>query len=90
MILSVEDFSCRYGTRKKDTLSHVSLRVEEGEMVLIAGRSGCGKSTLIKAITGLLEDVSCQGRICPLRPGYLIHDSRGYRSLCRHRVPDSG
>lgn len=63
MILSVEDFSCRYETRKKDTLSHVSLRVEEGEMVLIAGRSGCGKSTLIKAITGLLEDVSCQGRI---------------------------
>ena len=47
----------------KDTLSHVSFRVEEGEMVLIAGRSGCGKSTLIKAITGLLEDVSCQGRI---------------------------
>lgn len=63
MILSVEDFSCRYGTRMKDTLSHVSFRVEEGEMVLIAGRSGCGKSTLIKAITGLLEDVSCQGRI---------------------------
>jgi energy-coupling factor transport system ATP-binding protein len=63
MILSVEDFSCRYGTREKDTLSHVSLSVDEGEMVLIAGRSGCGKSTLIKAITGLLEDVSCSGRI---------------------------
>ena len=63
MILSVEDFSCRYETRDRDTLSHVSLQVEEGEMVLIAGRSGCGKSTLIKAITGLLDNVSSSGRI---------------------------
>ena len=63
MILSVEDFSCRYDMRGKDTLSHVSLSVEEGEMVLMAGRSGCGKSTLIKAITGLLDNAKTHGHI---------------------------
>ena len=55
MILEIRDLSCRYVSRKKDTLSHVDLSLAEGEMVLIAGRSGCGKSTLIKSITGLLE-----------------------------------
>ena len=55
MILEIRDLSCRYVSRRKDTLSHVDLSLAEGEMVLIAGRSGCGKSTLIKSITGLLE-----------------------------------
>ena len=53
MILEIRDLSCRYVSRRKDTLSHVDLSLAEGEMVLIAGRSGCGKSTLIKSITGL-------------------------------------
>ncbi len=55
MILDIQDLSCRYLSRKRETLSHVNLSLAEGEMVLIAGRSGCGKSTLIKSITGLLE-----------------------------------
>lgn len=61
MILDIQDFSCRYRTRNRDTISHLSFQAEEGEMVLIAGRSGCGKSTLIKAVTGLLEDVDLNG-----------------------------
>lgn len=61
MILSVRDFSCRYRSRKDVTIRHLSLEVEEGEMVLIAGRSGCGKSTFIKAMTGLLEDAEMTG-----------------------------
>ncbi len=55
MILDIQDLSCRYLSRRRETLSHVNLSLAEGEMVLIAGRSGCGKSTLIKSITGLLE-----------------------------------
>ncbi len=54
MTVDICDFFCRYKTRKTDTLKGVSLSIEEGEMVLLAGRSGCGKSTLIKAMTGLL------------------------------------
>ncbi len=65
MMLSVEQFSCRYRQRKKPTLTGVDLSIREGEMVLIAGRSGCGKSTLIKAVTGLLsrEEAETSGSI---------------------------
>ena len=65
MILDIQNVSCRYTSREKDTFTGVNLRIEEGEMVLIAGRSGCGKSTLVKAVTGLLdkEDGSIDGKI---------------------------
>ncbi len=54
MTVDIRDFFCRYKTREIDTLKGISLSIEEGETVLLAGRSGCGKSTLIKAMTGLL------------------------------------
>lgn len=65
MMLEIKDLCCRYLSRNKDTLNHVNLSIDEGEMVLIAGRSGCGKSTLIKSITGLLdeEEGKLSGRI---------------------------
>lgn len=64
MMLEVRDVSFQYHTRTEPTLSHVSLSVKQGEMVLIAGRSGCGKSTLIKAVTGLLgEENRMEGHI---------------------------
>lgn len=65
MILDIQNVSCQYTSREKDTLTGVNLRIEEGEMVLIAGRSGCGKSTLVKAVTGLLdkEHGSIDGKI---------------------------
>ena len=54
MTVGIRDFFCRYKTRETNTLKGISLSIEDGEMVLLAGRSGCGKSTLIKAMTGLL------------------------------------
>lgn len=72
MMLNIEDVSCRYRGRKKDTLHHLSFSLEKGEMILVAGRSGCGKSTLIKAITGFLGEsgasvtgqISLDGKDC--------------------------
>ena len=55
MILDIQNVSCRYTSREKDTLTGVNLRIEEGEMVLIAGRSGCGKSTTGRTIIRLYE-----------------------------------
>ena len=47
-------------------MKHINLNLDDGEMLLLAGRSGCGKSTLIKAVSGLLgseERGELQGRI---------------------------
>lgn len=54
-MLEIRDLTYRYKVRKETTLKGISLMVDDGEMVLLAGRSGCGKSTLIKVITGILR-----------------------------------
>ena len=51
-ILKVENLSTGYG--KKQVLFNVSLEVNKGDIVLLAGSNGSGKSTLLKAIYGLL------------------------------------
>ncbi len=65
-MLQIDDVSYRYQSRDTWTLKHISLKMEQGEMVLLAGRSGCGKSTLIKIISGLVSEDgqgTLQGRI---------------------------
>ncbi len=41
------------GRGELEVLRNISLRVEEGELVVITGESGCGKSTLLNLIGGL-------------------------------------
>lgn len=53
-MLKIDNLSYRYPSRKQFTLKNINLTLEDGEMLLLAGRSGCGKSTLIKAVSGLL------------------------------------
>lgn len=91
MILDIQNVSCRYTSREKDTLTGVNLRIEEGEMVLIAGRSGCGKSTLVKAVTGLLdkEDGSIDGKIFGWK-GHGGDVRRRDRRFCGNSIPNTG
>jgi len=51
-VLEVRDLCGGYG--ETDILHGISLVVQEGEIVTIAGTNGSGKSTLLKAIVGLL------------------------------------
>ena len=54
-ILEVRDLTTRYITRYKESVyavDHVSLKVEEGKTLGIAGESGCGKSTLALSLMG--------------------------------------
>ena len=55
VILEVKDLSTKYVTRFQENVyavDHVSLTIEEGKSLGIAGESGCGKSTLALSLMG--------------------------------------
>jgi energy-coupling factor transporter ATP-binding protein EcfA2 len=53
-ILELERVTYTYAGAAAPSLRDVSLRVEAGEMVVLAGRSAGGKSTLLRAASGLV------------------------------------
>ena len=55
-MLRLEDVHVSYGSF--EVLHGISLDVKEGEIVTIIGANGAGKSTTLKAIAGLLSEVS--------------------------------
>lgn len=55
VILEVRELTTKYITRFRENVyavDHVSLKVEEGKSLGIAGESGCGKSTLAVSLMG--------------------------------------
>jgi peptide/nickel transport system ATP-binding protein len=55
VMLEVRDLTTKYVTRYKENVyavDHVSLKIEEGKTLGIAGESGCGKSTLALSLMG--------------------------------------
>jgi peptide/nickel transport system ATP-binding protein len=55
VMLEVNDLTTKYITRYNEDIyavDHVSLKVEEGKTLGIAGESGCGKSTLALSLMG--------------------------------------
>jgi len=63
IILEANDLSKTYtiGERRESVLEEVSIQVEAGEFVVIAGASGSGKTTLLSILSGL-DRPSC-GRV---------------------------
>ncbi|MCS7138432.1 MAG: energy-coupling factor ABC transporter ATP-binding protein [Crenarchaeota archaeon] len=53
-VVDLRNVSFRYTGSEKEVLSNISLKIEEGESVLITGPSGCGKSTIARIIMGLI------------------------------------
>ncbi len=53
-LVEVHDLTWRPFGRREPALSGVSLRIESGSRVLLAGPSGSGKSTLLRALAGVL------------------------------------
>lgn len=54
-ILEIRDLTTKYITRFRENVyavDHVSLKIEEGKSLGIAGESGCGKSTLALSLMG--------------------------------------
>lgn len=64
-----DDVSFRYPGSSKETLSHVSFKVNPGETVGIVGRTGSGKSTLVSLLVRLYDPTSGTVRLggCDLR-----------------------
>ena len=64
-----DDVSFKYPGSSKETLSHVSFKVDPGETVGIVGRTGSGKSTLVTLLVRLYDPTSGTIRLggCDLR-----------------------
>ena len=64
-----DDVSFKYPESSKETLSHVSFKVNPGETVGIVGRTGSGKSTLVSLLVRLYDPTSGTIRLggCDLR-----------------------
>jgi len=55
VVLEVRELTTKYITRFREdvyAVDHVSLKIEEGKSLGIAGESGCGKSTLALSLMG--------------------------------------
>lgn len=55
-MLSVKNIDVAYGRAK--VLHDISLELEPGRMVFIAGRNGAGKTTFLKSIAGFMEPIT--------------------------------
>lgn len=53
-LLVIDNVSFRYREREELAIKDISLHLEAGEVLLIAGASGCGKTTLARVINGLI------------------------------------
>ncbi|MDG6930049.1 MAG: ABC transporter ATP-binding protein [Nitrososphaerota archaeon] len=52
--IEFRDFSFTYEGETSPAARHISLSVESGDILLIAGKSGSGKSTILRAMNGLI------------------------------------
>ena len=66
-LLEVQGIDVAYGHAK--VLHHVSLKLDQGEMVFIVGRNGAGKTTLLQTISGHLKPTTG----CILYQGKEVH-----------------
>jgi branched-chain amino acid transport system ATP-binding protein len=90
-LLELNRVSAGYGRAR--VLFEVSLEIEPGEVVILAGRNGAGKSTTLKAVMGLVErggEIRFNGqrveRLAPfevarLGIGYVPEDRRIFTGL---------
>jgi energy-coupling factor transport system ATP-binding protein len=52
----LKNLGFRFEGRRQNSLEEISLKVEPGETLLVAGRSGSGKSTLLHCLSGLIPE----------------------------------
>lgn len=89
MIYEVNDLTFAYKEQTR-LLEHVSLTLEEGEIMTILGRNGTGKSTLMACLQGMLTPSSGEIRLCDAPLGSLserqIAKAVGFVPQAEHSV----
>ena len=55
IILETENIKFRFPDSKITTLESITLKIEQGEKIIIDGENGSGKTTLIRILSGLLQ-----------------------------------
>jgi ABC-type bacteriocin/lantibiotic exporter with double-glycine peptidase domain len=55
IILETENIKFRFPDSKITTLESITLKIEQGEKIIIEGENGSGKTTLIRILSGLLQ-----------------------------------
>ncbi|WP_291999548.1 ABC transporter ATP-binding protein [Caldivirga sp.] len=55
--VEVENLTVYYFGASKPALRNISLKIKEGEFILLVGRTGSGKSTLLNVINGVIPNV---------------------------------
>jgi branched-chain amino acid transport system ATP-binding protein len=78
-MLEIDDLSLRYGRHL--ALENISIRIAEGETVVILGANGAGKSSLLKAIAGLAR---------PEAGSSVTLDGQSLLGLPPHKIPETG
>ncbi|OKP13842.1 ABC transporter C family member 13 [Penicillium subrubescens] len=53
--LKVDNISVAYSDRSADALSHLSIAVNPGQKIIVAGRTGSGKSTMMFSLLQMLQ-----------------------------------
>lgn len=78
-MLDVSNLSLRYGRHL--ALNQVSIRIAEGETVVILGANGAGKSSLLKAVAGLIRPEAGSG---------ITLDGQSILGTRPHLIPEAG
>src|SRR5919106_6181446 len=89
-MIALDAVGRRFGERV--ALADVSVRVEEGQTLVVFGPNGAGKTTLLRVLAGLLRPHAGVARVLgaalpgerwklPGRVGYLGHEPLLYREL---------
>jgi heme exporter protein A len=89
-VVELDGLERRYGERT--ALAGVTVRVEDGQTLVVLGSNGAGKTTLLRVLAGLLRPHGGSARVLgaelpgerwqlPGRVGYLGHEPLLYREL---------